>query len=917
MRSPVTPLRLLLVAFVLIPPRTNCAADGQPASEIFDTQIKTILISHCLECHGADAKAGLDLRSRDGLHAGGDSGTAMVPGEPEESLLYQYVAGGEMPPDDPLDEQQIAAIEAWIRGGGFFSEQPIDPFSVSTETRAGYDWWSLQPLRNVAPPDSPGIPATWRDNPIDRFVYARLHEAGLQPSPPADPVTLIRRATYDLTGLPPTPEQVDSFVRACRDETGSPGVVGELAYLTLVDSLLATPHYGEQWGRHWLDVVRFGESNGFERNIIHENVWPFRDYVIQSFNEDKPFKRLVVEHLAGDALGADDPEHAVGTAFLVCGPYDNVGNQDQAAAAQIRANTIDEMIRATSEAFLGMTVGCSRCHDHKFDPISQADYYGLYATLAGVRHGARRLRRPPPTAPTDQTDPSDHPSDTTNKTDPDRRPPVNPRQTVETFDAIDARFIRFTVTATNSGEPCIDELEIFTVAGGPGQSQRQNVGAAVAGAVATSSGDYAGNPKHKLTHINDGQYGNDHSWIADQNGAGWVQIELADVYTIDRIAWGRDRQGKFRDRLVTGYRIEVATEPGKWQQVASSEGREPFVDATEDDPETVNWWVGNFSQENGPFHVFIGGSPGRLGAAVTPASPSMLATAIAPYELPVDAPEQERRLALAGWIVSEDNPLTPRVLANRLWHYHFGTGIVATPSDFGFLGGRPSHPALLDYLAQQVLAGGWRLKPLHREIMRSQTYRQSSDFRRDAANVDGDSRRWWRFPPRRLSGEEIRDSMLAVAGQLNTRMDGPGFRLFRYVQDNVATYHPLDQHGRETYRRAVYHHRARAMQIDLMSEFDTPDCAFAAPRRTATTTPLQALTAMNHAFTVDMAAALAGRTAAEASSIEDQIRRAFLLAFSRIPADEEIKAAKQLIADHGTEAFCRALLNANEFIYID
>jgi hypothetical protein len=257
------------------------------------------------------------------------------------------------------------------------------------------------------------------------------------------------------------------------------------------------------------------------------------------------------------------------------------------------------------------------------------------------------------------------------------------------------------------------------------------------------------------------------------------------------------------------------------------------------------------------------------------------------------------------------------VLANRLWHYHFGTGIVNTPSDFGFLGGRPSHPDLLDHLAIQLKRDNWRLKPMHRRIMLSQTYRQASDYRAAAAKVDRDSRLLWRFPPRRLSGEEIRDSTLAVAGLLDTTMGGPGFRLFRYVQDNVATYHPLDKHGADTYRRAIYHHNARAMQIDLMSEFDTPDCAFSTPSRSSTTTPLQALTLMNHSFTFDMAQALAERIESESNDTAGQIKRAFLLAFSRSPTEEEVWAAELLIGSHGMLSFCRALLNANEFIHVD
>ena len=444
----------------------------------------------------------------------------------------------------------------------------------------------------------------------------------------------------------------------------------------LIDRLLASPHYGEQWGRHWLDVVRFGESRGFERNEIIDNAWPFRDYVIRSLNEDKPFDVLVREHLAGDVIGKDQPGVEVGVTFLVGGPYDDVGNQDAAQAAQIRANTIDEMIRATAEAFLGLTVGCARCHDHKFDPVLQRDYYGLYATFAGVYHGSRAV------ATAEQRQARDEALRPLNE---------NRDRLTKQLAALDA---------------AIDKL-----------SQQQ----------------------------------------ADLNR------QLAEV----------NRQ----------------------------------INAV---PPLPTWWVGEFKPITDKFQVFLGGDPQRRGAEVVPASLSALDAVAPPYRLSDDAAEGQRRLQLAEWITYPDNPLTPRVLANRIWHYHFGTGIVETPSDFGYMGGRPTHPELLDWLARQIQQHGWRLKPLHRQILLSETYRQSSAFRADAAAVDADSRYLWRFPPRRLAAEEIRDTMLSVAGKLDPKMGGPGFRLYRYLQDNVSTYIPLDEHGPETYRRAVYHQNARA-----------------------------------------------------------------------------------------------------------
>jgi cytochrome c553 len=900
MRWSLILMPLLLLAAI---PR-SLIADEAAALNFFQQQIEPLLVARCLTCHGSEGKAGLDLRSRETVAVGGDSGAVIEPGNPAASVLFQLVSAGEMPPEQPLGQPQIAAIEKWIADGGYFPTQPLDPFAITTDTRAGYDWWSLRPLQNPTLPNVPAdAPGAWGNHAIDRFVFAKLAAAGLQPSPATDPVTLIRRATFDLTGLPATPTRARQFVDDCYQETGFPNRIGPKTYTQLIDELLQSPHYGEQWGRHWLDVVRFGESNGFERNVIHETVWPFRDYVIRSLNDDKSFRQLIIEHLAADSIDADDPQVAVGTAFLVCGPYDNVGNQDKDAAAQIRADAIDEMIRATSEAFLGLTVGCSRCHDHKFDPISQRDYYAMYATFAGVRHGNRTLRPQQPATERNQAAALSS-----------LRAAVNAQLNTDQFEPVVARYVRFTISATTGAEPCLDELEVFTPTRDGAPSQ--NVAAANAGAIASSSGDFPNHPFHKLEHINDGRYGNARSWISNQTGGGWVQIELPETLTIDRVVWGRDRDEQYHDRVPVGYKIEVAVEPGQWREVASSKDRPPFQPDAVDEANTYRWWVGNFRQEDGPFHVFIGGSPQRLGEIVTPQSLSSLERTVGGYQLDTAAPEVERRRRLADWIVDQRNPLTPRVLANRLWHYHFGTGIVSTPSDFGFLGGQPSHPELLDWLAVELQRHDWRLKPMHRQIMLSQTYQQSGDYRADAFVVDGESRLLWRFPPRRLSGEEIRDTTLAVSGKLDLQMGGLGFRLFKYVQDNVATYHPLDEHSPETYRRAVYHHNARAMQIDLMSEFDKPDCAFSTPRRSTTTTPLQALTMMNHRFVIDMAAALAERIAQESNDPDEQITRAFQLAFLRNPDEQELAATRALIDDHGTAAFCRALFNSNEFIYV-
>jgi hypothetical protein len=413
--------------------------------------------------------------------------------------------------------------------------------------------------------------------------------------------------------------------------------------------------------------------------------------------------------------------------------------------------------------------------------------------------------------------------------------------------------------------------------------------------------------------------------------------------------------------FVADYRIEVSLDGKSWREVAHGRDRKPaseahrkhrIAQAMEPTPEQAaelkrigkelakvsreieaipplpTAWLGSHQSAPGPFHIFLGGSPQKKGPEVVPTSLSALAKAAPSYRLSQSVSESERRRQLADWITSPQNPLTTRVLANRVWQHHFGTGIVDTPSDFGYMGGRPTHPELLDYLALQLIENGWRLKPLHRLIMTSQAYRQSSTWREEAAKIDGDSRLLWRFPPRRLSAEEVRDTMLQVAGKLQLEPasqtstslvpdGGPGFRLYEYQQDNVATYVPLDEHGPETYRRAVYHQNARASVVDLMSEFDQPDCAFATPKRSETTTPLQALTLLNHNFTLDMAGFLAERLKREAGNEPaDQIKLAFALCYGRPPTDAEIAECTELIEQHSLPALCRVLLNTSELIYV-
>lgn len=951
--------RFLLLAgygILLSLPRPASASSG---TDFFEQKVRPVLVEHCYPCHSGEAKklkGSLYLDSKAGWEKGGDSGEpAIIPGKPEASLFIRTIQhleeDMEMPPQKPkLPAAVIAALVAWVKMG---APDPRDGAKLEAK-RGDKSWWSLQPLAQQFAHDG-----------IDGFVIAKLAEKQLTLNPPADPRTLIRRMTYDMTGLPPAPDDVEAFVKAHQTDARQ-------ATETLVDRLLASPRYGERYGRHWLDVIRFGESNGFERNFVIDDLWPFRDWVIRSLNDDKPFDRFITEHLAGDVIGKDDPSIEVGCAFLVAGPYDDVANQDPVAQANIRAATLDDMVTATGSAFLGLTINCARCHAHKFDPIPAGDYYRIKACFEGIEHGRRAVATKEQRAaasaaarPLNQQLAKLNAEKDALEKDLDARakaalaklkhtrPQIDPHGTEETFPPVTAKHLRFVIHEFDSsyGNPAakrnnggkLTEFEVF-------DTQGRNValashGTKADGERAMTAEDFpeAYGPQYCI----DGRLGE--SWFI--GSPPMLTLTFAKPELIERINFVNARgerglnESKVRGATPTEYEVQVSNDGKNWTTVATSEGREPLTPAhalatarksitTGADqnqlaalenqiaavqsklnrvPKLEQIWVGQPpKQPKEPTRIHKGGDPMKPGEVVVPASLSVLDQVTKPYALPADAPEGERRLALAKWI-TQDNPLPPRVLANRVWQWHFGTGIVDTPSDFGFLGSKPTHPELLDFLAQRLIAHGWRLKPLHREILLSRTYLQSSAHRLEAAREDKDARLLWRFPPRRLSAEEVRDSMLAIGGKLQLEpMGGPGFRLYKFTQNNVCTYFPLDTHGPETYRRAVYHQNARASVVDVLSDFDLPDIAFAAPKRANTTTPLQALTLLNHRFTLDMAAALAARV-----QTGDAVTQAYRIAFQRPPTAKEHAAATELIATHGADSFCRALLNANELLYLE
>lgn len=917
MRISLFPIKSVILALI-----AGAACGSAAAAEVdFEAEVLPILEDHCIDCHGDEKqKSGLRLDTALGLLRGGESGEALlVGGKSAESYLFKRVTTEEdkdaMPPKGRrLSAEQVVVLRRWIDQG---AEVP-GADEARKELKITTDHWSFQPVKR---PDNGGI---------DESLRAKLEENRLEASPEADRTTLIRRLFAVAHGMPPTPEQVAAFIGDSRPE----------AYERLVDEVLASPRFGERWARHWMDVARFADSNGFETNRERKSAYHYRDWLVESFNADKPYDRFVMEQLAGDQLGAD-----AATGFLVAGPHDIVKSPDINLTLMQRQDELADMVNTTGTAFLGLTMGCARCHNHKFDPILQKDYYAMQAVFEGVSHGERPLREKAAAGQNAEL--------ATLEAEVARlsaawenfrkqaaelgaaaslRPAVNERWNEEEFTPVEAVSVRFIITETSGGEPCIDELEIYDTAG-------RNV--ALDGEP-TASGTLPGYAIHRLEHVNDGITGNPRSWISNTPGQGWVRIGFPSRVGIGRIVWSRARDGAFKDRVATVYQIEAETDEGVWKVVASSDDRQPIggdpADAflttlPAEDAEAARrvraelaavngkiaaisnvpaGWAGTFSQPENT-HRLYRGEPLQKREVVAPDVLSIIGT----LGLPPDAPERERRLKFAEWVASPENPFTARVMVNRIWHYTFGSGLVETPSDFGLNGARPTHPELLDWLADEFVRGGWSVKHVQRLMLLSAAFRQSSTPQADALAADSGGRFLWRYAPRRLEAEAIRDSMLAVSGALDLTMGGPGFYLMDVVEENVMHYFPKENFGPPEFRRMVYQFRIRQTTDNVFGSFDCPDGSSVTPKRSRSNTPLQALNLFNSGFTVQQAELLAERLIRDCG--EDpaaQVERAFHLCFSRAPDAAEREASLAMIRSHGLVSFTRALFNTSEFLFI-
>jgi hypothetical protein len=916
----------VLVALCFVALKVNSHA----APIDFVRDVRPIFEAHCYDCHSGDTrKSGLRLDVKAAALKGGDHhGPDIIPGKAAESPLIQFLTTTNkdelMPPKGgPLSGEEIAILTRWIAEGAVWPDG-VDAVTLDDPK----DHWSFKPVKFSAKSFqfSEG-----EVNPIDQFIDAKLAEHGLHRSQPADPVTWLRRVTFDLTGLPPTPDEVADF-----------GKQGD--YKAVVERLLASPRYGERWGQHWLDVVRYADTHGFEVNTERPNAWPYRDYVIQSFNADTPYDQFIREQIAGDAFGKD-----AATGFLVTASVLLPGQigKDEPSKRLARQDSLDEIVMNLGQTFLGLSVGCARCHDHKFDPISAKDYYAMQAFVAGVEYADRDLRTPEAEAARAEVTRL-----TARQAEIDKalaafvplaksgveRPMINARENADRFAPVKAKRVRFTIQATTNLEPCLDELEVFNTGG-------VNVALETAGAKRQASGSIGVAERHELRFLNDGRYGNSRSWMGNEIGKGWVEIEFVKEETIERVVWGRDREGKFKDRLAIDYRIEIGDSAGQWTLVADSGDRKKFDSAgdkavekfslnglTPDEAERAAPLLrekaaneAKIKSANNAQKVFAGkfrepdkiqllhrGDPEQPGDLVVPA----VLSSFGDLALPVETPEQKRRLALADWIADAENPLTARVMVNRIWQGHFGRGLVPTPSDFGNNGMPPSHPELLDWLAGEFVRSGWSVKHLHRLIVKSETYRQSSSANPAAASKDADNQLLWRFPTRRLEAEVIRDSILAVSGRLDLKMFGVGYNLFDQ-RGGLSGFNPVESPTGEGLRRMIYAHKVRREPEAVFGAFDCPDAGQSTAVRRESTTPIQALNLFNSRFTLDQADAFASRVKTEAGNDPDaQIRRAFRLALQRDPEPEELTEISAVVAEHGLAVLARALFNSNEFLFL-
>lgn len=799
------PLFLITLLFAGLGLRTLSAAEPEPAQvEFFEKKIRPLLVEQCLKCHGpAKQWSNFRVDSRAALLKGGDFGIGVVPGKPDDSLLIKAVRQSDeelsMPPKSKLSAQQIADLETWIKQGAVY---PAD-LVVKSRFRDPQHW-AFQPVVDPALPDVKNVVLAAAG--LDRFIVAGLEAKGLTPAARADKRTLLRRATFDLTGLPPTPDEVAAFAADERPD----------AFARVVERLLDSPAYGERWGRHWLDVVRYADSNGLDENVAHGNAWRFRDYVVSAFNRDKPLDQFIREQLAGDLLpftsDTQRAEQLIATGFLALGPK-VIAEPDE---LKMEMDIIDEQIDTLGKAFLGLTLGCARCHDHKFDPLQTADYYAL----AGIFKSTR---------------------------------------TMESFKKVAKWHENVLPDATAAAQQAAHQQQLAT--------KKLEVQALVEAANATLK---AASPEGALPEKPEGQY------------PAPTQAKLKQL----------------RDELAA-------------------------LEKTPPEPPAA---MGVTEHKVVEVPIHIRGSHLKLGE-LTPRHVPVVFTSV---EAPNFTPVQSGRRELADWLVNPRHPLTYRVFVNRVWRWHFGKGLVRTPDNFGMLGEAPTHPELLNWLTCRFIERGASVKELHRLIMLSNTYQQSSQPPALTAERDPDNLLWGRVEVRRLEAEAVRDNLLAVDGTLDRTLGGSLLQVKNraYFFDHTSK----DNTNYTSQRRSLYLPVVRNNVYDVFQLLDYPDAAVTTGDRATTTIAPQALLMLNSELVAKASANLAKRILAERTTTAERIERLHQLAYGRAATASEVAAGEQfleaadkLLAASEADAmqreqtvwgaYCQTILAANEFIY--
>jgi len=959
--------------------------------------IASLISARCLRCHGGtEPEGGIDLTSPSKIAT-----DRAAPDRLLESRLWEVIRDAEMPPDDALAENEKKIVYDWLVAGAPNGFEPIDPWQFTNDKRAGYDWWSLQPIQTI---EVPPVGDDRIRGPIDWFVQAKLESHGLKFSPDAEPRLQIRRLYFDLTGLPAPPKAIEQFEADPSDA----------AWEQIVDRLLASPEYGERWARHWLDIVRFGESDGFERNAPRRESWRYRDWVIEALNRDMPFDEFSRKQIAGDALCKDPVEGMIATGFLVAGIHDTVVGSSKSMQLLAGQDEMEDLVGTIGQAFAGLTFNCARCHDHKFDPISQKEYYQLVAATAGVNHGIRQTRSANDQQRLEEMSlqigklrdaltrlevPAREKILARRNQSPDETP-IGPEPRLEWEFALGSQManglaveLRGDATRSTSGleldgdgdfaqtQPIPFDLAEKTLEAWVRLGNLdQRGGAAISvetldgstfdavvfaerearhwmagsnsfprtqpfGGVAESIAD---EPVHiAITYAADGtitawRNGTVHGTAYRSAGlqtfsAGTARILFGLRHSPgsgNRFLSGTIIRARLYDRVLSAEEIAVsAGTESSWiaeaelvQHMSPSDRSQrtgklnelELLIGAQKELETnslVSAYTAVFAAP-GATHFLPRGDAMNPGDEVGPGAPSAI-TGL-PGAFPKSLAEQDRRVHLANWLTDAANPLFYRVIVNRLWHYHFGRGIFGTPSDFGFNGGSPSHPELLDWLAAELQRKGNRLKPLHRMIVTSTAYRQSSGWDAASWNQDAGNQLLWRKSPTRLDAEVVRDTLLEVSGKLNRERGGPGYEDVKIIDQNNGTtyYESFDSDDPRTDRRTIYRLAPRGGRSALLDSPDCPDPSAATPRRSVTTTPLQALSLLNNDFVLRISDATAARASEEMPEIKLQIQWMFRNTLGRDASGEELVAAEVLARDHGLAAVARALFNCNEFVIV-